>query len=323
MMEVLTRRVAHKNPYSIEALPLLARLHQAAWGPSPRMRQEISRMPLRPLFKLAYRLGLGGKGTLSLDVKGRRRSLSFNARNLQFTSLYMPQHEQGYETETAALLDALVTERAVFYDVGSNWGYYSLWLAGRSGYEGRVHAFEPMASSFQDLQALVGGAGLADQISCHNIGLSDSSTEGRMIVPDGLHSGLAAVSQGREGLPISLKRLDDLDLPAPDVVKMDVEDHEVQALTGGLKSLGAAKPHLVFENIWGRRNQAETLAPFKILEDLGYAFFHPAWLEPSLLALVPFEPPQRFLLRQHLNVLACHKEKIASLAAIFVLPRSN
>ncbi|MFA6003837.1 MAG: FkbM family methyltransferase [Elusimicrobiota bacterium] len=334
-MEILTRDLTYRNPYAIEYLPALARLHLAAWSPSQRMRQEIIKLPLRPIFKWVYKTGWGGSGRMRLNLQGTWTTLPFDARNLQFTSLYMPQHAQGYEPETAALIDTLAASRSVFYDVGSNWGYYSLWIAGRAGFEGHVHAFEPLPGSFQDLTDLVARAGLAARITCHHAALSDSAAPAAMVIPDGLHSGLATVSQGPGGVAITRQRLDDLGIAAPDVIKMDVEDHEARVLAGGRQTLDKAKPHIVFESVRGRQKPSERIAPFALLEKLGYLFFCPTWVEkadgyngyiecskyrqgqPATLALVPFQPCQIFFLKEHLNVLACHQDKLPQLLALF------
>lgn len=313
---ILARKTAYRNPYTVERLPALARLHAAAWSPSARMRQELLKLPLRPLFKRLYRWGLGGEGRMTLKVGGVAKSLPFDARNLQFTALYMPQHASGYESDAAALLDALVGPRAVFFDVGSNWGYYALWLAGREGFEGRVHAFEPVPATFADLKGLVSAAGLSEKVFCHELALSDAAGRGAMSIPDELHSGLATVSQGG-GIPIALARLDELGLPDPEVMKVDAEDHEEAVFSGGRATLERAKPHVVFESAWGRLPAARALAPFAFLQGLGYSFFHPAWLGAGVLGLVPFEPYQRFLLKEHLNVLACHRDRLPALKALF------
>ncbi len=330
-MGPLTRRITWRNPCALESLPPVGRLHRAAWSASPRMRYELMKLPLRALFGLAYRLGLGGEGSFSLTVGGKRKTLRFDGRNLQFTSLYMPQHVHGYEPDTYALLDALTGPESVFYDIGSNWGYFALVLAAREGYRGQVHAFEPVPGSFRDLKALVAESGLAERVTCHNTALSDRTGTGLMRFADGLHSGCAAVAQGGAGIEIALSRLDDLKLPRPDVVKMDVEDHEVQVLSGARRVLTEAKPHVIFESCvdFG----AGKLAPFAFLKELGYVFFHPAWRtedgqfvsrvelkdgEPATLALVPFEPEQRFLFKDLRNVYACHRDRLAELKTAFV-----
>ncbi len=330
---MLTRRIVWRKPYAAARLPLLARLHRAAYSASPRLRHELLKIPLRRLFAQAYRLGLGGRGAFTLMVKAQSRLLSFDARNLQYASLYMPQHVPGYEPETSALLDALVGPEAVFYDIGSNWGYFSLFLAARAGFRGKVHAFEPSAESFGDLLDLVRQTGLAPQITCHNVGLSDRTGAAALAAPDDVHGGCATVTETGSGAPISLKRLDDLGLEPPEVIKMDVEDHELQVLEGGRGTLARAKPHIVFESSIDRRPDTK-MAPFELLASMGYVFFHPAWREgtgrgrcvrhvalreglPVVQALVPFEPCQRLLFEDMLNVFACHRDRLAQLESVF------
>ena len=52
-------------------------------------------------------------------------------------------------------------EDGVFYDIGSNWGWFTMHVASRPGFRGKIHAFEPFASSYADLCDLVRQAGLA------------------------------------------------------------------------------------------------------------------------------------------------------------------
>jgi hypothetical protein len=205
------------NPFRLDSVPFIDKLHRLAYAPSARLRQELPKIPLRPVFSFLYKKGVGGRGAFTLSVKGKPKKLGFDGRNLQFAALYMPQYESGYETETAALLQLLVGPDGVFYDVGSNWGYYSLLLAAREGHEGKIHAFEPNPSSFRDLQDLVRQAGLESQIRCHQLGLSDRSGQGRLVVPDGIHGGMAKVAaQGGES--VVLAQLDELDWPPPSVI---------------------------------------------------------------------------------------------------------
>jgi hypothetical protein len=91
----LFRQCTWKNPYTIEAVPPIARLYRAAYSPSSRRRYDLLRYPLRVCFAMVYQLGLRGRGALRLRVAGTDRVLGFDGRNLQFSSLYMPQHAQG------------------------------------------------------------------------------------------------------------------------------------------------------------------------------------------------------------------------------------
>jgi FkbM family methyltransferase len=278
---------------------------------------------------------MGGEGSIRLNVKGDRRSLRFRARNLQFHSVYLPNNRHGSEPETAALLDVLIGPNDVFYDVGSNWGYYSLYIASRDDFAGQVHAFEPMPGTFADLQSVVQQAGLEKQITCHRVGTSDSAGTAHMNLPDGIHSGMAAISAN--GVEIKLAALDEMGLPLPAVIKMDVEGHEIKALNGARKILTEHKPMLVFESWLHNDKPHETLGPFELLQSMGYVFFEPAFYlrdgngsafaapgsgelaesQLNKLALFEFQPRERFLLGMLFNVLACHASQRHKLEALF------
>lgn len=288
-------------------------------------------MPLRPVFRLAYRGGLAGQGALTIGVGREGRRLSFNGRNLQFCSLYMPEFENGYESETFALIDVLAGPEAIFYDIGANWGYFAIGIAAREGFAGHVHAFEPEPDSFRDLEGLVKLSGLGEKITGHEYGVSDQTAPASIVVEDGLRSGLATVMAVGRGRRISLTKLDDLAIAPPDIMKLDVEDHETQAILGARRVISLSKPHIIFESAIRRRSEV-LRTPFDLLSGLGYVFFCPAWQvtkgrysldggirsgEWSDLSLVPLTPEVRFLFRDLLNVFACHRDRLKDLKKAF------
>jgi FkbM family methyltransferase len=238
-----------------------------------------------------------------------------------------------------------LTGERVFYDVGANFGYFALYAAGIAGYEGSIHAFEPMPDTFADLERCVGELGLGPRVACHPIALSDRAGPGLMATADPLHSALARLVDGEPERPprgartVTLARLDDLDLAPPFLVKIDVEEHEAQVLAGGEALLRRQRPMLVVESWLARGRPARTLAPLRFLEALGYALYDPCWAfdgadgryvwpepdpmdsgggpESRRLALVRFAAEHRFMLRDQINVFACHESRIDELAERF------
>lgn len=323
--------VTRRNPFAVTHLPLIARLYRAAYSKRRRFSKRFVGKPAKKLFRLAYHgLGLGGDGEMTLTVDGTTRGLTFNARNTQFHALYLPQYAGGYEAETTCLIDAVLPDDGVFYDIGANWGFFALFAASRPGFRGRVHAFEPLPATYADLDSLVTQAGLRNTITCHQMAASDKESAGSMVVEDGLHSGIARLRAGGDGVSVPLRRLDDLDLPPPAVMKIDVEGHEAEALTGASRLLETIRPLVVFESWCEPRNPDITFEPFRVLAEKDYVFFQPAWArdatgyhygvmeEPPAAAavqnliLLPFLPEQRFLLGDQMNVFACPRERISS-----------
>ncbi|TAN56459.1 MAG: FkbM family methyltransferase, partial [Magnetospirillum sp.] len=212
--------------------------------------------------------------------------------------------------------------------IGANWGWYAVLIAARPSFRGKVHAFEPFPSTFADLAAVVRQAGLEGCISCHDFALADRDGEAGMAFSDGIQSGLARLGE-IGGTTVRLARLDSLDLPPPDVIKIDAEDHEMEALVGASQVINTARPTIVFENWLHRDRPGLTLDPIAFLAERSYHFFLPGWVrgnpdcilpEPgdsAELALVPFRPEQRFLLPSQINIVAVPEEKLAAFAARF------
>lgn len=325
---ILRREVHLRNPFTVEEQPFLSLLHAIAFKPRRRSSKRFIGKPAKRLFRLLFSLGMGGMGRFNLDLAGGRRSIAFNARNTQFGALYLPQCLPVYEPETSALLDLLVADSEVFVDVGANWGWYSLLVASRPGFAGRIHAFEPFPDTFRDLAGVVRDAGLDQIITCHDIALADTVGTSVMGFSDGIQSGLARLGEAG-GVSIRLATMDSLDLPTPGVMKIDAEDHEIDVLRGAGATIGRARPFVVVENWLHRDRPSLTLDPFHWLSERDYCFFYAGWaigdtdcIGPDLpdrpdslrtLAVVPFLPGHRFHLPAQINVLAAPRERLDEL----------
>jgi len=286
---------------------------------------------LRKIFPVYRRLCRSSVGKFEYRRQGRRLPILFDARNVQFHALYVPLY--GFEPDVGAVLDALLQEGATFFDIGSNWGYFSLYTASKFS-RLTVHAFEPMPETYQDLAGCVNQAGLSDTVTCHNIALSDADGSAFIDMADGLHSGTAMVSREGGSIHIVTRRLDSLNLPPPDIIKMDVEFHELEVLKGAGEMLGAARPFIVFENKANYLQPEKALDVLFFLSQMGYRLYVPAvqrrqardyfiqpWWHPigdgESLALVPFKPDERLLYQHELIVFACHDSRQQALMSVF------
>jgi FkbM family methyltransferase len=145
----------------------------------------------------------------------------------------------------------------VFYDIGASVGFLSLLGAKCVGAEGHVYCFEPQSSVVPIL------AGNLDQNGFSNYDIieaavSDSSGSA-LIKLEGDQSGKARLVGDRGGPPaaeaprarsaltVRLVTLDELDLPAPALVKIDVEGAESQVLRGMTRVLREHQPTLIIE----------------------------------------------------------------------------
>ena len=320
--------------HTIVSLPRFARWYRGAFksgaGPSlSPVRQALSRVGYYALGALVQRPQLG---VATLDVRGESRTLRFDCRNRQFSSLYFAKYATAYEPPVTACLLTLLPLDGVFYDVGSNWGYFSLLAARRREFRGEVHAFEPWAPSYANLTAMVQQTGLGQIIRTHACALAAESGEARMT--SGRHSGLARLAAGGPGTAVAKRRLDDLDLPRPDFIKLDVEGFELDVLRGGERTIREGRPVIALESSL-RDAGSPTEAVLRLLESWGYRLFIPAICpanvgerpeaEPPLsterlpdgawrLALHPVTSRTRALHQEYANILAVSEERWARLA---------
>lgn len=162
------------------------------------------------------------------------------------------------EPVLTAFATAHVTPGAVVWDVGANVGLFSFMAAGLAGPQGRVVAIEPdtwlvanlrrsagrnRAGSFAAVDVLPAAVGRTVSVSAFHIAAAnraESYLAGQ---------GSAAGRPFRETQLVPTLTLDLLidHLPAPDVVKIDVEVAEADVLRGASRLLADVRPVLLIE----------------------------------------------------------------------------
>lgn len=328
-------------PFKIERLPLISHLRNTGFHKyKNRWAKRLGKKIGRLLFEIAYHhLGLSGQAEVSVQLEGQKQKFLFDARKLHFSRIYDKQPYNLCEPELAILLNVFLTGDKVFYDIGSNWGYFSLYAAALPDYHGFIHAFEPVEETYSDLQDWVKQLSQEKRVSCHKVALSDSDGVAQIgILPE--DSGLASLARTEdldsEKQTVQTCRLDSLKLPNPDFIKLDVEGYEFKVIQGGLNTLLANKPMIVFENWASRDNPEHTLLPIRALLDHGYKLFVPMWWigpptnemfwpisnhmfpnGPKQMAYVHFDINTRFSLRDQINFFCCHEDRLSELDSNF------
>lgn len=160
----------------------------------------------------------------------------------------------NYERKESKFIRRYLKPGMVFFDVGSNVGYYTLLAAPIVGESGKVHAFEPVSEQHADLRANV------DRNQLQNV------VPERLIVTDRagtMEINLGAEDNGGTGSVNLVYRTDrptervncttlDAYLRAQgvtrlDVLKIDVEGHEPFVLRGMAETFRTLRPLLLVE----------------------------------------------------------------------------
>lgn len=162
-----------------------------------------------------------------------------------------------YERDFANAFVKRSRQSTVIYDIGANTGYFSLLSAHTAGQDSQVYAFEPVPGVLQDLDELTQKNRLSDSITPCCVALSDSNGSIRMYTPASHQTGVieSALRHGdvssAEFLTAPCARLNDYvaeqGMPAPDLIKLDVEGAEGLVLKGATELLRTARPTILIE----------------------------------------------------------------------------
>ena len=164
----------------------------------------------------------------------------------------------AYEPEVRRLIRRLLNTGCVAIDVGANVGWHTLLMAAQVGENGQVLAFEANPSVRQTLDKGIKLNGFK-QVSVHECALSDKSGLVRFDAPAASHLRAGTgriIGQGEEAgtddmIEIACKRLDDvpqiMELPRVDLMKVDVEGWEWNALQGATEMVKRFHPYVLFE----------------------------------------------------------------------------
>jgi FkbM family methyltransferase len=165
----------------------------------------------------------------------------------------------AFERSTVSALRKLARPGNTVFDIGANIGAHTLGLARSVGPSGRVFAFEPSDFAFEKLKRnLALNPELESRTSAHQILLAAESSAA---LPERIYASWPLLAsepvhpklRGRL-LTTSNARVDTLDhfcererLARLDLIKIDVDGHEVPVLTGGAKTLDRFQPTLLME----------------------------------------------------------------------------
>lgn len=163
-------------------------------------------------------------------------------------------------------INQFLIDNAIILDIGANIGSHTLYWA-KERQAKKIYSFEPFKRMFDILKKNIELNSLEDTVTIFNVGLSDEVVHASPnVVFEGNLGGTSFVKNNSgESL---LKPLDSFEFEEKiDLVKIDVEGHEVQVLKGAVNTLKKHRPIIVIETF---TNKA---AVDDILSKLGYRLF--------------------------------------------------
>jgi FkbM family methyltransferase len=187
----------------------------------------------------------------------------------------------SYESLTLDALASYVRPTDVVLDVGANIGAIALPLARRLSGPGRVVAVEAAADTVERLRWHVAANGLGGRVQIIQAGLSDRIGAGQLRASDfGQHDVGTRTLEGDSagvGEPVDLTTGDalreQLGIERFDIIKIDVEGHELAVLGGLRRTFAEAPPRVVLLEVVAGNQQRAGLSTDSLIErmhELGY-----------------------------------------------------
>ncbi|MDZ4140999.1 MAG: FkbM family methyltransferase [Methylotenera sp.] len=193
-------------------------------------------------------------------IFSRKGDIAFTLRNIPVTywvlsnTFFSRQLTKwgGYEIENSNwVLDNFSGKQGgLFVDVGANFGWYSLIFSMCAGPSGRVVSIEPEPENLRLLNKNI-ATNNATNISVITAGVGASDGVAELSLNDQWNPGMHSLRQSlnsHDKVEIEIKSLDNIlkDFPGEiDLLKMDIEGFEVDALMGAHETLARTKCVLI------------------------------------------------------------------------------
>ena len=184
-----------------------------------------------------------------------------------------------YEKEECDMILRLVKDGQNIFDIGGNFGWYSLVIAKKK--KVNLFPFEPVPRTYGYLQQNVALNGV-DNIELFNFGFSDQAQELKFFYyPE--ESGNASIAnlsgtEGVQSIVCQVRRLDDFVQEHDarlDFIKCDVEGAELLVFKGGLQSISRDKPVIFAELLrkWSAKFNYHPNEVVELFRGIGYRCF--------------------------------------------------
>ena len=179
----------------------------------------------------------------------------FNIRNAKF---YLPNYPEDcisqcivggknyWDRVALELIDKYLSDNSVILDIGANVGSHTLyWAIERKAK--KVYSFEPFTQTFEILKTNINLNNLNDTVTISNKGLSNESCHAKVKSFWQKNIGGTSFIKDAEG-DYEFVSLDSLKIPEKiDLIKIDVEGHEMDVLEGAIQTIFNNKPIIVIE----------------------------------------------------------------------------
>lgn len=183
-----------------------------------------------------------------------------------------------WDRHVVELVCPYVDPDSLVLDVGASIGVWTVPLGRTASSRGAlVWCFEPNPENVRWLTANIERNGLRDVVEVKAVGLGARAGTAHLFLREhGGGNGALSDRAGEDRLPVSVARLDDLDLPRRvSFMKLDVEGFEVEVLRGAQDTIGRDRPVIFgeFSAEWLEIRGEDLSSYLELLVGLDYSVF--------------------------------------------------
>lgn len=166
-----------------------------------------------------------------------------------------------WEADLSNLFLHLCRPDTVFLDVGANFGYFTILAANRIGLSGsgKVYSFEPNPKLAKLVRRNIEINWSMAPVEFHELAVADFSGNVILHVPEahGANASLSPVEEyACEAVSVGAVQIDDMISSNVDIMKIDVEGHELAVLRGARQTI-ARSPNLHVIMEWSRKQMMQ------------------------------------------------------------------
>lgn len=183
-----------------------------------------------------------------------------------------------YEKQDADIFFDLFKEDAIFFDIGSHVGFYSI-VAAKKNPNSKIYSFEPIPDTFNLLKTNIFLNEL-NNVYPFNVGLLDESKILHFFFNPTVSVNASARNLLKNAdvkeIPVKVIKLDEFfnarKMTGLDIIKCDVEGGEFLVFKGGIKTIAKYKPIIFTEMLrkWSKKFYYHPNDIINLLHDCGY-----------------------------------------------------
>jgi FkbM family methyltransferase len=232
------------------------------------------------------------------EVSIKQRVIDLIPRRLELAARYNYNKALGRLEREMRIIEQIVSQRRRCIDIGANVGLYTYRFAHVFR---EVESFEPIPRCAK----IIASSGIKN-VHLRNCALSNRAGQATLNIPvtgGPEATGLASLSNqfpSAESLVVELRTLDSFVFSEVDLIKIDVEGHELEVLEGAVETIERELPTVLVEVEQRHHADKSIQSIFQFVQDLGYEgiFYWKGCMNPLTSFSVerhqqPFDPLNR------------------------------